>query len=363
MNPYGGIAISSSVAAVLVFLFFFVKPRHRFFLWGLPIGRTVVFYLLVADACKQSATCADWDPTRLRAFLLGRLLASGVCQDGPAWYAYVRSPRDDEYKSCTNVVWSQWIFPVIVFVVLDWVCLYANRYLEANDELYAGAILGTIVNFIFFWVLVKNETGNENSMVFYKKLAQPFDSQAFEEKNLTLQHDQKRRKINHLHARRKLLGCYISITFNNVFSSWLMYAISFGWQGRAVYAMPIVVMTVCCAMTVGFVLCLFYPGLWDELVSGKEDYTNDPNNITTVQKWFQALVPALVSFAYVFSTGAALQESGAPLAVCISVIPYVSFISMPIARLMSYYWPQDEERVDVEMVPAAGDAFMGPLKL
>ena len=39
---------------------------------------------------------------------------------------------------------------------------------KRHDELYAGAILGTIVNFIFFWVLVKNATGNENSMVYYK---------------------------------------------------------------------------------------------------------------------------------------------------------------------------------------------------
>ena len=91
-------------------------------------------------------------------------------------------------------------------------------------------------------------------------------------------------------------------------------------------------------------------GLWDELVSGKEDYKNDSSNITTVQKWVQALVPALVSFAYVFSTGAALQESGAPLAVCISVIPYVSFISMPIARLTSYYWPQERSAFTMKLV-------------
>lgn len=314
--------ISAAVAFLLTYCLFALPSRWRFVVYGIPITRTIMFYLLCADASRN-----DWHLQRFRGFLYCRLLASGLAQDLPAWWAYLRPlPRS---LSCGAVFCSQWVFPfVVMFPLLNFAAYTANAYaLEQNTGyLIGGALAGTCINMLFFFYAVRLKTmADAKSPLHYSQLvvsserikrasccnrwAVPLIPSLFTaayivsigttlEKNgvalsvaisvipvtsffaipvsRVLQCAPCHRgydtaeslRENSISARRKALSIYIAITFNNTISSWLMLLLSYiPPQGPWMWSLPAITLCVCVGCTISIYKFLYRDNKHEDLMT------------------------------------------------------------------------------------------------
>ena len=318
-----GTGISAGVAVLITYGLFALNSKYRFLLYGIPFTRTIIFFLVVADASRY-----HWDMSRLQGWLYCRLLASGLAQDLPAYWAYVRKPP--EKPSCAHAALSQWALPLLVmFPALNFASYMANKHALERGVGWqvGGALAGTMINMLFFYYSVRRQVlrGGDAEM-HYSKLAHT--SKKMQNANdceryglplvpslllggylFGIGHSlaksgvalsvavsvipvtsfvaipigrlldcckkggtsEERIRANTKSARRKALTIYVAICFNNTLSSWIMLALSYiPPSGPWMWSLPVITLFICIGVTISLYCFMFKDegshNLWYELL-------------------------------------------------------------------------------------------------
>lgn len=328
MNEYVTNAILATVAGLIVFVAYCAKPAVRFLLYGMGLTRMVVYFVAVADACQQSASCETPDRGRLHDFLLAQLFASGFAQDLSIWFMYVRKPSDTN-----DGVFQPYVFPYLLFASLATITYFAlaawQRY---QHGFLVAALIGTALNMCFFYYFVYRAVHREEEDpdIYWENLIKNKDV------------GNRRRVI--------VVAVMMAITVSNTLANWVMYGLSWIKDGPALFVYPVATMVI---ISLGSIACLHWAYTTPNRQQSAlqlviEEITSEAQHF----HWNKAAVSFCITFAYVFGVGIALSQSTTViLSTTIAAIPYFSFIVVPLSSFIPDRQVQPQ-RLQINAKPA-----------
>ena len=283
---------TNALAACIAFIVAFINcvdEKSRVWTYVIPILRTITLYVIVASACGYDAQCAHLNRRELQHWLLGNLFGSGFAQDVALYWMFLQPrAREDHYA------WNRWVVPLAWMALSIAVVYFALEPMIEGDYVYVGAIIGTVINAVFFY--------------YYVYIAKKIHSG---------------QNAIDIAMRRFARDVLIGISVSNVWANWIMYALSWAPANRAQWSFPTVT---CVVVFCGAIAFLKVRGELNAPKCGKALPWRD-----VLQN---GIAPALSAFGYVLGVGEALSASGVRLSVTISIIPYVFVIVIPAYGLM-----------------------------